>query len=487
MSADALFLTLLVDAAENRDIATADIAGAYLNAFMDELVILRLTGEDVDLMCDVSPEFKEYIAYENGRKVLYLRLVRALYGCVKSALLWYKLFTNTLADRGFTLNPYDNCVANATINGSQCTIAWYVDDCKISHKDPKVVDEIVKYIEGHFGEMTKTRGKSHEFLGMNISFLGDRKIQIEMKRYLKEAREASLMDISRTAPTPAAHSLYDIDETSSALDADESERFHSVVSKLLYVAMRGRPDLLVALCFLTTRVTKPTEQDQRKLKRLLEYINGTLDLVLTIGSDDLSLMYTYVDAAYGVHADCRSQTGGVTTFGIGGIVCRASKQKLNTKSSTEAELVGASDYLSNTVWIQNFMAAQGYPLEKSYFEQDNESAIKLEKNGRTSAGQRSRHIHNRYFWIKDRLLQDKITLRHCDTLAMLADFLTKPLQGQLFRKFRDVILGYKHISTLRQLPSHDVERVEGNRGNGSTVTWADVARGTTPAGNDVRQ
>ena len=72
LSADALFLTLLVDAAEGRDVGTADIVGAYLNAFMDELVILCLTGEDVDLMCDVSPEFAEYVEYKNGRKVLYL-------------------------------------------------------------------------------------------------------------------------------------------------------------------------------------------------------------------------------------------------------------------------------------------------------------------------------------------------------------------------------------------------------------------------------
>ena len=60
----------------------------------------------------------------------------------------------------------------------------------------------------------------------------------------------------------------------------------------------------------------------------------------------------------------------------------------------------------------------------------------------------SRHIDIRYFWIKDRTQQAGIKIRHCPTLQMLGDFLTKPLQGNLFRTFRDVILGYKHIDSL---------------------------------------
>ena len=97
------------------------------------------------------------------------------------------------------------------------------------------------------------------------------------------------------------------------------------------------------------------------------------------------------------------------------------------------------------------MEAQGYPTSQCFFEQDNESAIKLEKNGRSSCGPRSRHINIRYFFIKERTMTEGITIWHCPTLEMLADFFTKPLQGALFRKFRDVILGYKHVSTLADL------------------------------------
>ena len=115
-------------------------------------------------------------------------------------------------------------------------------------------------------------------------------------------------------------------------------------------------------------------------------------------------MCTWVDAAYAVHTNFRSHTGGALSFGRGALGCKSTKQKLNTKSSTEAELVGAGDYLPTTIWVMNFMSAQGYKVSHSYLEQDNQSAMLLERNGRQSAGQRSRHIHIRHFRITDRLI-----------------------------------------------------------------------------------
>jgi hypothetical protein len=124
--------------------------------------------------------------------------------------------------------------------------------------------------------------------------------------------------------------------------------------------------------------------------------------------------------------------------------------KSTTQSSTEAELVGASDYLPNTIWVKHFLLAQGHDVTTNFLEQDNESAIRLEKNGRASCGKQSRHIDIRYFFMKDRIVTEGITARHCPTSVMLADFFTKPLQGLLFRRFRDVIMGYTHTDSLRQ-------------------------------------
>jgi len=104
---------------------------------------------------------------------------------------------------GFVLNPYDPCIANCTIDGKQCTIAWYVDDTKISHEDHNVVSMIISKLEEQFDKMTVTRGKDHAFLGMNIAYTRQPTAVISMRCYLEEAIADCGMDITRTATTPA--------------------------------------------------------------------------------------------------------------------------------------------------------------------------------------------------------------------------------------------------------------------------------------------
>ena len=449
VSTDALMFSLMIDAFEERDVATADVVGAYLLADMDDFVVLKLTGESVDIMCSVNAKYNAFVVVEHGKKTLYLQLLKALYGCVKSALLWYELFSSTLTSMGFVLNPYDPCVANMMIDGAQCTIAWFVDDTKVSHISATVVSRVIEQIEEKFGKMTVTRGRKHVFLGMEIAFLDDGKLSIGMSDYVKNAIAAFQDDVSRSAVTPANKNIFEIDDEAPLLNKERSDRFHRVVAKLLYTSHRGRPDIQLAVAFLCTRVSRSTTQDWEKLKRLLQYLHGTVKDVLILGADCLTKLMTWVDAAYGVHHDMKSHTGGAMSLGWGTVMCKSTKQKLNTKSSTEAELVGASDYLPNTIWVKMFFRAQGYEFLETEFAQDNQSAIKLEKNGRASCGQKSRHIDVRYFFMKDRIKTEDITVTYCPTEAMLADFFTKPLQGSLFRKFRQVIMGYVHVSVLK--------------------------------------
>jgi len=76
----------------------------------------------------------------------------------------------------------------------------------------------------------------------------------------------------------------------------------------------------------------------------------------------------------------------------------------------------------------------------------------LEKNGKRSAGNRSRHIHIRFFWINDATERNNMTIEYTSTQRMLGDFFSKPLQGEHFRRLRDVIMGINHISTLSKIP-----------------------------------
>jgi hypothetical protein len=177
------------------------------------------------------------------------------------------------------------------------------------------------------------------------------------------------------------------------LGKTETEAFHSVMAKLLYIATRVRPDIFLAVGFVCTWVATPTKHDQSNLKRLLEYIGGTLTLALTLGADNLNSIQTWVDVSYAVHSDMKSHTGGIISMGRGAVASKSSKQKLNTKSSMEAELVGATDYVSNTIWSKMFLEAQGHQIMSNLFEQNNQSALRLEKNGHLSTGKQSRHIN----------------------------------------------------------------------------------------------
>ena len=95
------------------------------------------------------------------------------------------------------------------------------------------------------------------------------------------------------------------------------------------------------------------------------------------------------------------------------------------------------------------MLEQGYKIKDNILYQDNKSTILMLKNGRNSCTGNSRHINVRYFFVKDRIDKGELKVEYCPSTIMLAYFFTKTLQGHLFKKFRDVIMGYVPISSLK--------------------------------------
>jgi hypothetical protein len=153
VSIESVMISTVIDAKERRDVATIDIPGAFMQADMDDIVHMKLEGTMAELLVKIDPIlYRKYIQNENGKPVLYVALKKALYGTLKAALLFWKKLTSKLKEWGFTINPYDSCVANKEINGSQCTILWHVDDLKISHVDADVVTSIIKLVSQEFGK-----------------------------------------------------------------------------------------------------------------------------------------------------------------------------------------------------------------------------------------------------------------------------------------------------------------------------------------------
>jgi len=91
----------------------------------------------------------------------------------------------------------------------------------------------------------------------------------------------------------------------------------------------------------------------------------------------------WVDSSYVVHPDVKIHTGIYMTLGKGATYTASYKQKQNTKSSTEAELVAIDDTMGQVLWTRYFLAAQGYPIPTTTIYQDNKSTILLAENGRS--------------------------------------------------------------------------------------------------------
>jgi hypothetical protein len=174
-----------------------------------------------------------------------------------------------------------------------------------------------------------------------------------------------------------------------------------------------------------------------KLKRLLGYVLGTRDRGIVLRIGESMIVKVYIDAAYGVHQDSgKSHTGCAIVLGEAGpLYAKSGKQKIVTKSSTEAELVGLSDSASQAIHLRNFVTSQGYDVGPAIIYQDNLSTMALMKRGGPGS-ERSRHINIRQFWVSEKVDDGEVLIEHLGTADMFANVLTKPVQGAQFIRER---------------------------------------------------
>jgi hypothetical protein len=174
-----------------------------------------------------------------------------------------------------------------------------------------------------------------------------------------------------------------------------------------------------------------------------------------LGADSSGVLNWYVDASFAVHPNMRGHTGGGLTMGRGFPIVSSTKQKLNTRSSTESELVAVDDMMPSILWTRYFLKAQGYNVSDNIIFQDNKSTMLLECNGKASSSKRMKHINVRYFFITDRIAKGEVRVEWCPTKSMVADFMTKPLQGSVFKNFRDLIMGSLSTKEAAKLLTRD--------------------------------
>ena len=446
---ESVLLTAAIEAKENRDVMTIDIPNAFIQTDMestgDERVVMKVTGTLVDMLVDMAPEvYRDHVTHEGNTKVLYMEVLKAIYGMLQSSVLFYKKLKKDVQEIGFVINPYEPCVANRVVDNRQQTITWHVDDLKSSHVNIRVNDEFhswleKKYGDPNIGQVKAVRGKRHDYLAMVLDYSTKGKVKVDMTRYVRQMIEEFPEPI-KPQSCPWNENLFKADSSSPQLSKDKCEKFHTFVAKALFLRKRARQDIQPAIAFLTTRVKQPTQSDWDKLKRTMGFLKKTQGDVLTPEMDDQTSIRWHLDAAFAVHPDLKSHSGAIMTLGKGCVQSVSTKQKVNVRSSTEAELVATDDILTKVLWTKKFLEAQDIKVLENVIYRDNTSTMKLEQNGKASSGKRTRHFDIKYFYITDLIERKEVTIEHCPTEEMTADYMTKPLTGSKFIKFRKRIM-----------------------------------------------
>jgi hypothetical protein len=436
---------------------TADIPNAFVQTEINDKemgyrVIMKIRGPLVDMLLEIDYNtYNSYVVYEGRSKVLYVKMNMALYGLIISSLLYYKKFKKDIESIGFKVNPYDPCVANRIVKGKQHTVTWHVDDLKSSHVDPKVNDDFLlwlkdKYANDDIGEVKAVRGKKHDYLAMILDYSIPGVLRVDMTAYVKSMVKDFPVKLEGSGKFPWTEKLFKVDPTAKKLSPERAKVFHTFVMKGMFLCKRGRQDIQPGIAFLSTRTTQPNEGDWTKLIKIMNYLKATQDDVASMSADNTQSIMWHVDAAFAVHNDFKSHTGATLTFGKGVVCSVCTKQKVNTRSSTEAELVAMDDVVSKVLWTHRFIEAQGFEVKFNIVYRDNTSSMRLEENGRASASKRTRHFNIKYFYITDLIERGEVKIEYCPTDAMLADYMTKPVVGTKFISFRNQVMNMVQTS-----------------------------------------
>ena len=225
---------------------------------MDELVHVHFTGKMVDLLIEVDCDmYAPYVTYEGKERVMYVELLKALYGTICAARLFWEKLTAKLLEWGFMPNSYDPCVMNKMVQGKQLTVTWHVDDLKVLHKEiSTVVDQFIKDMEDEFGKETpinKSHGKVLDYLGMTLDFTKPGKVMVTMIDYIKGILYDAPKDMHGQAVTLATIHLFEVNTKNPVyLNEDKVAIYVQIMMQLLYLSQCARPDIHTAVAFLNS-------------------------------------------------------------------------------------------------------------------------------------------------------------------------------------------------------------------------------------------
>ena len=419
-----------------------DVPGAFTWADNPNGHVMLLDATTTEIATDIKPEWKKFI-HQGKIKV---ELVKNQYGTEEAALLWYDYLKNILEENEFVVNKIEPCLftrVTKTAEGKskKTVILVYVDDLLVIDEDIEGLDSVKAMLKAKFGDKVAVSEEGeYDYLGVRIIHDKITKtVKINSHQYvdnLLRSLESDMQD-AKASDSPHAKDLFELNADSPKLSTGKSKLYHSVVAKLLWIAMRVRVDILMPVVYLASKVHCSTEHEFAKLAKVVGYIKKYPKVTLNIKGDELfenGILNIWVDASHAVHKpSMRSHIGVFMSAGKGPIMLKSIGAKRQTNSSTASEIYALSSAVSLICGAVNFLKSYGVTIKQIIIHEDNEAVLKLVK-GTKPMNDLSKHLEIQRLFIKDTIEQEKITLVYCRSEDMLADVLTKAMTGVLFKK-----------------------------------------------------
>lgn len=422
-------------------VAQLDVSTAFLNGKIDKVVHVQ-----------IPPMFK---SHENSGKCY--RLKKALYGLKQAGRLWHTALDEQLRAFSFKRCCAEPCVYIRGVKDTMVILAIYVDDLLVIGAMPSCVKSVQQQLSSVFS-ITDQGNVSH-IIGMNVEY--DREahtLSIDQGGYIEGALEKFGMDGAWTVRPPAVEGINTMGPwLSGTASAEETRYYASLVGSLLWIAQGTHPNIAFAVGRCTRFVANPSDEHLHTAKRILRYLKGTIDVRLNAKRTSNGQTLTgWADSDWAGSRDSQRSTSGYV-FVVNGLICSWSLRLQPTvgNSSVEAEYIALAAAARKMLWTSMFLGELDQSLPKTPAIYVTEATTMLHSYDRDlvldptipklysdSSGvrtiandpqhfKRTKHIDIAHFFLRDEVVDGRLTIALIQSSENLADILTKPLTAPM--------------------------------------------------------
>jgi hypothetical protein len=365
--------------------------------------------------------------------------MRALYGLKQAPRYWNKTITTWLVEYGFRQSKVDPCIFVHGSGTRLYILALYVDDCILAGPGGTFIVSFKRAFGQRFS--VQDLGPVAWLLGMTVERdRAARVVKLGQRQYILDMLERFNMLDAKPVSTPMA--LGSMAERTDDSGSAASLPYQSLIGSLLYASVSTRPDITMAVSYLSRHMAKASMVHWEQGKRVLRYLKGTSDRKLVYGGGRVSVaLEGYADADYAGDSDGRrSRTGFVFMLNGAAISWKSQRQQTVALSTAEAEYMALTAAAQEALFLRQLLEQMGQPQASgTVLHEDNQSCIALCKNTMTTG--RSKHIDVKMHFCREKQESGEIVVKYCPTEVMLADALTKPLAADKHGQLTKAIMG----------------------------------------------